>query len=69
MKIYHVATRSLLAFLMVCGAAVGAELKPGDKAPEFVLPGSHGEEIKLVDYLDKKKYVVIAWYPKAFTGG
>lgn len=42
-------------------------LKVGDKAPEFALPGSDGKVHKLSDY--KGKTVILAWFPKAFTGG
>lgn len=45
-----------------------ADLKPGDPAPAFNLPGSDGKTYKLSDFAGKKA-VVIAWYPKAFTGG
>ncbi len=44
------------------------ELKVGSKAPGFALPGSDGKTYKLADF-GKKKVVVLAWYPKAFTGG
>ena len=44
-----------------------AKLKAGDKAPEFALQGSDGKIHKLSDY--KGKTVVLAWFPKAFTGG
>ena len=43
------------------------ELKAGDQAPDFALPGSDGKGHKLSDY--KGKVVVLAWFPKAFTGG
>jgi hypothetical protein len=43
------------------------ELKEGDKAPDFSLPGTDGQTHKLSDY--KGKTVVLAWFPKAFTGG
>ena len=43
------------------------ELKVGDVAPEFSLPGSDGKTHKLSDY--KGRAVVLAWFPKAFTGG
>ena len=45
-----------------------AELKVGDSAPDFSLPGSDGKTYKLSDFAGKQA-VVIAWYPKAFTGG
>lgn len=45
----------------------GPELKPGDVAPAFSLPGSDGKTHSLADY--KGKVVVLAWFPKAFTGG
>jgi cytochrome oxidase Cu insertion factor (SCO1/SenC/PrrC family) len=43
------------------------ELKVGDVAPAFALKGSDGKIHKLSDY--KGKTVVLAWFPKAFTGG
>ena len=44
-----------------------ANLKVGDTAPAFALQGSDGKVHKLSDY--KGKTVVLAWFPKAFTGG
>ncbi len=44
-----------------------ANLKVGDMAPEFALQGSDGKVHKLSDY--RGKTVVLAWFPKAFTGG
>ena len=44
-----------------------ADLKVGDMAPDFSLPGSDGKTHKLSDY--RGKTVVLAWFPKAFTGG
>ena len=44
-----------------------ADLKVGDPAPAFSLPGSDGKTHSLSDY--KGKTVVLAWFPKAFTGG
>jgi peroxiredoxin len=43
------------------------ELKVGDAAPPFELRGSDGKVHRLADY--KGKTVVLAWFPKAFTGG
>jgi cytochrome oxidase Cu insertion factor (SCO1/SenC/PrrC family) len=46
---------------------MSADLKIGDMAPDFALPGSDGKIHKLSDY--RGKTVVLAWFPKAFTGG
>lgn len=43
------------------------ELKPGDPAPDFSLPGSDGRTYRLKELAGR--LVVIAWFPKAFTGG
>ncbi len=45
-----------------------AELKVGDKAPEFKLQGSDGKTYKLADFRGKQA-VVLAWFPKANTLG
>ncbi len=45
-----------------------AELKVGDDAPAFDLKGSDGKSYKLSEFKGKQA-VVVAWYPKAFTGG
>jgi len=54
--------------LLAPAAVQAAELKPGDSAPAFVLPGSDGRTYKLSDYAEKR-VVVLAWFPKAFTNG
>jgi peroxiredoxin Q/BCP len=48
--------------------AFGAELQPGDAAPDFSLGASDGKTYRLSDYSGKQA-VVLAWFPKAFTGG
>ena len=45
-----------------------AELKVGDMAPNFSLRGSDGRTHTLAEYRGKSA-VVLAWFPKAFTGG
>jgi peroxiredoxin Q/BCP len=45
-----------------------AELKVGDQAPAFSLPGSDGKTHTLAESRGKQA-VVLAWFPKAFTGG
>jgi cytochrome oxidase Cu insertion factor (SCO1/SenC/PrrC family) len=48
-------------------AQYSADLQVGDVAPAFSLPGSDGKTHTLSEY--KGKTVVLAWFPKAFTGG
>lgn len=64
-----------LSFALAIAAVIGsqtvasaAELKEGDDAPSFELQGSDGKTYKLSDFKGKKA-VVVAWFPKAFTGG
>ena len=40
----------------------------GDMAPDFKLKGTDGKDYKLSDFKGKSG-VVVAWYPKALTGG
>lgn len=54
--------------LACAGAPAFADLKPGDKAPDFELKGSDGKTYRLADFKGKSA-VVLAWFPKAFTGG
>ena len=62
----------ILAVVLMCAAGWtstrAAELKEGDAAPEFTLPGSDGKTYSLSSFKGKQ-VVVLAWYPKAFTGG
>ena len=50
------------------GTAAAAPLAVGDTPPDFTLKGTDGKTHKLSDYKGKQA-VVIAWFPKAFTGG
>jgi thioredoxin-dependent peroxiredoxin len=45
-----------------------AELRAGDLAPDFTLPGTDGRVYKLSDFRGRQA-VVIAWFPRAFTPG
>ena len=57
-----------LAAAIVGRAQGGADLKVGDPAPNFTLRGSDGKTHVLADFKGKSA-VVLAWFPKAFTGG
>jgi len=72
----EVRMRKLLLMLTVTSLGVTAastaqqapvELKEGDPAPNFSLPGSDGKTHRLSDY--KGKGLALAWFPAAFTGG
>lgn len=67
MKAIFVLTMWLFVAGVFSNSARG-ELKPGDAAPDFELQGSDGKTYKLGDLKDKQA-IVIAWFPKAFTGG
>ena len=59
---------ALAAALFAAAPARAQELKPGDLAPDFELQASDGKTYRLSDFRGKQA-VVVAWYPKAFTGG
>ncbi len=72
-----VARRSLLAAVLCATLALlastalpthASDLKIGDTAPDFSLPGTDGKTYKLSDYKGKQA-VVLAWFPRAFTPG
>ena len=56
------------ASLLFSAVSARAEVNVGDPAPAFALVGSDGKTYTNEDFTGKK-VVVIAWYPKAFTGG
>ena len=62
----------LLAMVLVAAAQQPSppktNLKVGDAAPDFTLPSTTGEKVKLSDFKGKKN-VVLAFYVLAFTGG
>lgn len=61
---------ALVALLACCCSSIGlAEIpKVGDKAPEFEMKGSDGKTYSLKDFAGKQA-VIVAWFPRAFTGG
>ena len=66
-KLVLVVLISAIPVLAAC-AASGKDLKPGDEAPAFRLKASDGKTYSL-DQFRGKQAVVIAWFPKPFTGG
>ncbi len=55
----------VFSFGVLGASAQGLEV--GDDAPAFDLPGTDGDMHSLSDY--EGTTVVLAWFPKAFTGG
>jgi thioredoxin-dependent peroxiredoxin len=58
----------VLTIAVFHSSAARAELGAGDEAPAFELVGSDGKTYTSEQFKDKQ-VVVIAWFPKAFTGG
>ena len=64
-------SRLLMAALLASvalGSQFAAALEVGDKAPNFSLPASDGMTYSLSQFAGDKP-VIIAFFPKAFTGG
>ncbi len=54
--------------MMMAGDLWGKAPDVGDEAPEFLMKGSDGRSYDLATFRGTRA-VVIAWYPKSFTGG
>lgn len=69
MRTARIRLKSMLAAaafgLIVSTAAQAVEV--GEPAPDFTLPGSDGQSYTLSEL--RGRHVVIAFFPKAFTGG
>lgn len=57
----------LLVFIISCGSSK-ENLSVGNKAPDFTLQDSRGNNYKLSDYIGKSP-VIVYFYPKANTPG
>lgn len=68
MKKWFALCSLVLGALFVMPNSADAEVAVGDVAPDFELVGSDGKTYKSEQF-EGEKVVVIAWYPKAFTGG
>ena len=42
-------------------------LTDGQPAPDFTLPDGHGNPVSLQDF--RGRWLVLWWFPKAFTAG
>ena len=68
MKHFSISKLAAGLLLLAASAFSHAALEVGDAAPNFTLQGSDGQTHTLSDFKNKA-YVVIAFFPKAFTGG
>jgi peroxiredoxin Q/BCP len=68
MKLKTLIASMAASLIVAAGTVAAADLKVGDAAPGFKLPGSDGKTHQLSDFKGKQA-VVISWFPKAFTGG
>jgi len=74
MRLRTLATTARAVVASITNAALGrvaltdVDLSVGDIAPEFTLPGSDRRAYQLIDFRGRQA-VVMAWFPKAFTGG
>ncbi|MEQ1825971.1 MAG: redoxin domain-containing protein [Pirellula sp.] len=64
----RILTTIVLSLLMLSAPAMAEGPKVGDSTPDFELKGSDGKTYTAKDFIGKKA-VIIAWFPKAFTGG
>ena len=58
----------LTAITFSLAASAAGALEVGDQAPDFLLEATDGKTYSASQF-EGKETVVIAWYPKAFTGG
>ena len=66
-----ISRREALLGLGAIGAGAAnavAAVAVGDMAPDFSLPATNGKTVTLAQYKGKSN-VVLAFFPKAFTGG
>ena len=68
-KVFRLLPLALVACGLLANPAMAqTELKVGDQAPDFTLPATDGKTYTLSKEL-KGRWVVLAWFPKAFTAG
>ena len=60
---------SILLAVPLSAAAADRPPGVGDKAPDFTLSDQHGKSARLSELLAARRYIVLAFYVKAFTSG
>ena len=67
-KAFRLLPLALAACALLASPAAAQDLKVGDAAPDFTLPATDGKTYTLSKDL-KGHWVVLGWFPKAFTAG
>jgi thioredoxin-dependent peroxiredoxin len=65
--LFRLASAALIAVGLLAAPVSAQDLKVGDQAPDFTAPGTDGKTHTLSQL--KGQWVVLAWFPKAFTAG
>ena len=65
---YDAAMKTLLFGALLAAAAAAERPEPGKPAPAFSLEASTGKTVSLADFKGERS-VVLAFFPKAFSGG
>ena len=72
-RVVRMAASLVLAAVAAASFASAADrtgpLPPGEVAPEIKLGDQHGRPFALAEVLKQRDFVVLAFYPKAFTSG
>jgi len=66
-KAFRLLPLAFAACALLASPAAAQDLKVGDAAPDFTLPGTDGKTYALKQL--QGHWVVLGWFPKAFTGG
>ncbi len=67
MNIKNLVKRALISSLLVVTSSTHASLNVGDVAPDWTLQATDGQTYQLSEL--RGSHVVLAFFPKAFTGG
>ena len=69
-QVFRMLPLALAAGALLAGTAAAQQVdrKVGDPAPDFTLQATDGKTYSLSKDL-KGQWVVLAWFPKAFTAG
>ena len=67
-QVFGLVPLALVACGLLAGPADAQDLKIGDQAPDFTLQATDNKTYSLSKDL-KGHWVVLGWFPKAFTAG